>query len=501
MPPEIDNLTETLQRSLGVQQAQHVSIENVAADAIGHLFQQRGDVSRLAALWHDGTHDEVDGWASHADELDAALRTLRSAIERGLVTRRRGRIGAPSAFVPLSPMLVTRQDNRTIFRNAGVNVIAGLWRDVPLKERLKERIAGWERRHPVARVLVPLCPPHTPGPDKTASHLDLAAQRSPPLRTWLETKVLEDWHAWLDATEALSIDEQLEHMVALVGLHLHVAILWRLLPEGTAVKAPVIFANADRQLRVHDRDRASRDVFNWWNDRVHLALRAEAANAIDGLARKDPYYGEKLRQGRWEELSTWSNPTISHSKNASEAWKRTLREMIEQRVSAGTTPTPQEAHEFLVDVLVRTFSRGSSHVVSKMRDYLRSTGTAAGIIGPEALLHRKRYRLGDRALELLVRLHVARPERLIATRREESQSIDAFLDDVFDRYGLLVSAEGETARQALHAMQEDPTWRVLRKRLPSDEAMRVNRADLEQRLEELRLVRRYSDASAVVRVH
>jgi hypothetical protein len=42
VPLELDNLTEALQRHLGLQQAQTADPDNIAADAIARLVGQRG---------------------------------------------------------------------------------------------------------------------------------------------------------------------------------------------------------------------------------------------------------------------------------------------------------------------------------------------------------------------------------------------------------------------------------------------------------------------------
>jgi hypothetical protein len=111
---------------------------------------------------------------------------------------------------------------------------------------------------------------------------------------------------------------------------------------------------------------------------------------------------------------------------------------------------------------------------------------------------RKRYLLSDGALELFARLHAARPAETIRSDHEEPQSVEALLDDLAQRYGIVITAERERARRAIDALSEGDALRVLRKRLPADAAMRENRAEFERRLDELRLLRRYSDASAVV---
>ena len=136
-----------------------------------------------------------------------------------------------------------------------------------------------------------------------------------------------------------------------------------------------------------------------------------------------------------------------------------------------------------------------------MKDYLRNTGRAAGIVGPEGTSRRKRYQLDDRALELLLRLHAARPAATVLSHEDETQSVAAWLDDVAERYGLVITTERERARQCFEtAVASTPAMRALRRHFPSEQTMAINRHFLDQRLDELRFVRRFSDASSVVYV-
>jgi hypothetical protein len=123
------------------------------------------------------------------------------------------------------------------------------------------------------------------------------------------------------------------------------------------------------------------------------------------------------------------------------------------------------------------------------------------MVGPEGKSRRKRYQLDDRALELLLRLHAARLPDTVRSDEDEKQSVAALLDDVADRYGLILTNERERARQRFErAVASTPAMRALRRHFPGEQAMAVNRQFLDQRLDELRLVRRFSDASSIVYV-
>jgi hypothetical protein len=104
-------------------------------------------------------------------------------------------------------------------------------------------------------------------------------------------------------------------------------------------------------------------------------------------------------------------------------------------------------------------------------------------------------------LELLLRLHAARAPDTVLSDEDEKQSVAAWLDDIADRYGLIITIERERARQAFEqAVNATPAMRALRRHFPSEQAMAANRQFLDQRLDELRFVRRFSDASSIVYV-
>lgn len=493
---EIENLTEVMQRHLGIQQAQSLALENVTADAIARLTSTRGDVQRLIELWENPPSVVLD--LDDAPALREPVLRFRAAIEDGFVTRRKGRSSIPVAFVPFSPRMVTRANERTVFRGAGASVLEGLWRDEAVRRGVRALVDTWESGHPVASLLAPLCAPHPIANTRPQSNLRDIIETDAELSRWVDGTVREDWLAWTAAAKPLSIDEQFESMTSLIGLHLHTALLRRLCPRD-ATSSPLVLVSAHREAHLQDCDRSARDVFDWWSDRARAALLDCAAAVIDRAIASDPKERASL-EGDWSALGRWSTHSIVGSKPTTNRWRAALVAEIEQRTTTRAAHSPTAARALLIDVLVQTFLSGTSHVVSKMRDFLRYTGIAAGIIGPTGRFARKRYLLDDRALDLLVRLHVQRPEETVRSSAEEKRSVAALLDDVFDRYGLAIDGRSDAVRSAIARAASHEQLRVLRKHLPGDRALDDNRAAFEARLDELRLVRRYSDASATLHV-
>src|SRR6185295_1892399 len=98
-----ENLTESLQRHLGLQQAQTFTPEDIAADALGRFLETRGDVARLQLLWDSPDKvgpDLVDHW--HAPDHRQVLLALRRVLDASMVVQRR-RDGVPKSFLPFTP--------------------------------------------------------------------------------------------------------------------------------------------------------------------------------------------------------------------------------------------------------------------------------------------------------------------------------------------------------------------------------------------------------------
>jgi hypothetical protein len=478
--PQIENLTETLQRYLGLQQAQSFWPEDLVADAIARLVRRRGDVERVRRLWdRERAHELVEGF--RPDEHREALDRLRRVLDANLVVQRQ-RDGSPKTFRPFLPELVTHQKIGTVFRELGRTVVDVLWRNGEVKNGVETFVRRWRTRHPLALALASLTvgvdePPSQPS--NLAELLQIGGDAA--LQQWVETVVRQDWIAWLRSARDLSVDEQLETMTGLVCLHLHVALLSRLW-AGDA--HPIVFLAVAGQDMDRACARSAYNVYGFWGDRAHQALRRMAGEAVD-RARTAVSGWDSLATTK--ELAAWAAVPIKGP--------RSVNDRFHALVSAAAAEPRGDARDALIDALTQAFLTPSG-VVTKVRDFLRGTGRATGIVGPDAYRARKRYQLEDRALDLLARLHVHRSLDEIASAEEEKRSVDAFLDDIFHRYGFVVTRERGPVREALRGETLRPVLRLL----PGDEAMRRNRALLERRFDDLHLVRRYSDASAVIHV-
>lgn len=480
--PQIENLTELVQKHLGIEQAQTFAPEDIVADAIARLTGRRGDVSRLRRLWDtDTAHEVVADWrpAEHTE----ALAQLRRVLDANLVVQR-DRSGFPKTFRPLVPEMVNADRPSSLYRDLGRAVTEVLWRNPDHREAIRARLTNWRTQHPLALALAPLCSPRDlePAAAAGASRLSrvLSSGEDPGLDAWVDTIVDQDWATWLRASENLSVDEQIESMMAMICLHLHVALLWRLWGRGERAMVFVAVAgDADRACV-----RAAYNMYGFWGDRPYDALRRVAEDALRRAATTPGW--ERLETAH--QLRPWATVQIDRGRSANERFRRNITDITR-------TDEIPDVWAAAVNALVDAFSTPSG-VATKVKDYLRGTGRAVGLIGPDTYRARKRYQMDDRAIALLARLHVHRRLDDVKTREDEKMSVDALLDDVFERYGLVVTREREPIRTAFAA----PAVRAIAARFPTDEAMRRNRHNLERRLDDLRLVRRYSDASAVLHV-
>ncbi|MBV8361936.1 MAG: hypothetical protein JO189_28975 [Deltaproteobacteria bacterium] len=507
MAVAIENLTERLQRHLGIQQAQTISPEDFTADAIARLLGRRGDPSLVAKLWNEDERPTlVAGYRPR--EHEGVLAELVRVLDATLVVQREKGSGRPKTFLPLIPELVWSTRAGQLYREMGRTVTEGLW--LPTERRrngfraeLTRLITSWPEQHPLGRLLKLLCKSVDAPSPESGGNFAAAVSSDKRLARWVEEIVTQDWEAYLVAASHLSADEQLEMMSALIGLHAHVALLYRLIDSDDPEAKPVFFIAATKTPD-DDRacDRAAYSCFSFWRDQAQPAMRRVAHDIIRLAARQNPTLRNSLSIGNFTAPAVWLGQEIREGgkrKRATREFREQFEAALRHAEERGETPTQLLIENLLVDALYAAFDTASGPV-TKVKDYLRNTGRATGIVGPEGTYRRKRYQLDDRALELLLRLHAARGDAVLSDE-DEKQSIAAWLDDVAERYGLILTTERERARKRFElAVSSTASMRALRRHFPSEQAMAANRQFLDQRLDELRVVRRFSDASSVVYV-
>jgi hypothetical protein len=511
MPTELANLTNSLQRHLGLQQAQTFEPRNITADAIARLVGVRADVSNLQKLWsaaNEAGPELVHAWDPQHD-WDCLI-ALRRVLDSSLVITRFRSTGVPKTFLPFSPRLINAKGVGNLYRELGRSVVEGLWARPGLsdvRKQITEQVTQWGGQHPLALLLGALCLEKALDREGDTALLATAIEGNSSLKQWMDTVVTQDWKAWVKASTAMSVDEQLETMTSLIGLHLHVALLRRLGDKSLAGHEPIepfFFTAVEGQEREpiggsasSACTRAAVNFFSFWRDEVNAALRMVARQAIDKALVENHELKRSVEIADWTAVRMWAGIRIEGGRKSDRATNQFHEEFqtnLEDQEKIGAAPTKDNKLKILVDALVLPFGTPSQ----KVKDFLRGTGYVAGIVGPQDDHSRKRYLLDERGLSLLARLHAARSPEEVFTDEEDRTSVEAFLDDIFQRYGMVITNERPRVRQRLDT--GGPTLRSLELRFPTEEAIRRNRALLDQRLDALRLVRRYSDASAVIRV-
>lgn len=499
--PQLENLTESLQRYMGVQQLQPFEPADIVADTFARLTGERGDIERILALW-----DGRSAWPDLVDDWDPArheqpLLALREMLDASLVVQR-AQDGTPKTLLPFSPRFVTSKGVGTVFRDMGRSVVEGLWggpKFKEIRERVREKVAVWPRQHPIAILLEPLCGPAKTGEASGEASLAAVIASDPDLAKWVETKVRQDWLAWLElVNEGLAPDEQLETLTSLLALHLHVATLWRLGddPGGSGRVRPCFFVEVEGHGQDVSCSRAANGTFGFWRERAGAALQIVAARAVDAVCKADAPHRESLKAANWTQPRIWCGAEIQTRRGtqATAHFREEVARRLKEASELHSAPEPDELRKIVVDALADTFG-GQSSPLARLKDFFRKTGARAGIVGPGGK-SRKRYLLSEEGIDLLVRLHAHREEKDIESTEEEKRAVGAFIDDIADRYGIVLTAD----RSSIRELVTKPSLKRLSVHFPSPAAMRRNVDILDRRLDALRLVRRYSDASSIIHV-
>jgi hypothetical protein len=248
--------------------------------------------------------------------------------------------------------------------------------------------------------------------------------------------------------------------------------------------------------------RAAYNCFGFWRDRAEDALFLVARRAIHSLSSQDDKLRAALSASEWRTPTIWAGVGIQgggKSKRAMEEFQKSVRDELHRRSAAGHDPENGEIEELLVRALAAAFTTPSG-VAAKVKDHLRGYGRAAGIVGPDGQRTRKRYQLDERSISLLARLHAHRERDEVNSDEEDKQSVEALLDDLFERYGIIITLERERVRAGVFNERDRRILQPLLRHFPPEEPMRDNRSRFDRRLDELRFVRRYSDASAIVHI-
>ncbi len=135
-----------------------------------------------------------------------------------------------------------------------------------------------------------------------------------------------------------------------------------------------------------------------------------------------------------------------------------------------------------------------SRVLHKVFECVRSVGDGAGFIGPKGTHQKKRFMLRADLLETLSVLHCSHVRKRLI-EGDDPLSVGTMLETWFGRYGIVVDAARPEVVEAIERGRLDTR---LVSHLPDAALSSDNVRELEDRLVELRLARRFSDASVTL---
>lgn len=184
-----------------------------------------------------------------------------------------------------------------------------------------------------------------------------------------------------------------------------------------------------------------------------------ARDIIRHAAEQDATLRDSLSAGNWTAPQVWLGQDIREGgqrKRATHEFRDAFEVGLRNAQMRGGAPNATVLEDLLVEALYAAFDTASGPA-AKVKDYLRNTGRACGMVGPEGKSRRKRYQLDDGAIELLLRLHAARLPDTVRSDEDEKQSVAAWLDDVSDRQ----DSEG-TATRLGEEPRHHPIGRIAR---------------------------------------
>jgi hypothetical protein len=226
----------------------------------------------------------------------------------------------------------------------------------------------------------------------------------------------------------------------------------------------------------------SSDSGSW--DRLFAEIEAASSEERDDFIAK-----------RSESVANWVFPEdrrrrSRHNAELSDTFAAEIRQLYAKPEQTRGVEDQQRA---LADAMLAVFA-SRSRVLYKMFESVRSFGDGGGLIGPKGSYRKKRFLLRADLLETLAVVHCARAG-VGAVISDDPLSAGEMLRAWFERYGLVVDAARPEVVDAVDKGQLDP--RIV-SYLPDAALSADNVREFEDRLVELRLARRFSDASVTL---
>lgn len=505
---------ETLKRFYDAEYLYNVLPLDVVGDTLGVLYGRRRNLKPLRQLYREP--DAV--WRrmfprSVESLLASGVRDL--VYQRVAVSRTRKR--EPITLAPLSLDCIGDSQGDKPVANAyrAIGGLASRFFTEAARQKLIEHLERWSRQ-PLARLTEAVLrhadsyagakatktqgSPRAPMPEPAAGATQLTIARED-----LERLV----YAWDDAP--FGPEQQLDQLRALicfhVALHMFHTAAQPLLHREESARTRLALVCDAAQVVGSPMARVAYQCLVFWMGRLREAnleichrsaasLRAADTAAWDRIFAEiqaaAPDQRDDVVARRAESVADWVFPEDrrKRSRQNAELAELLAAEILQLYARAAQPPSGGDQQRALAEATLDVFA-SKSRVLHKVFDCVRSVGDGAGLIGPKGTHQKKRFLLRADLLETLCVVHCARvgAGKVVS---DDPLSAGTMLRTWFERYGIVIDASRPEVIEAVDKGQLDPRLVAF---LPDAALSADNVRELEDRLVELRLARRFSDAS------
>lgn len=506
------SVPDTLKDFYGLDYLYNVLPLDVVGDTFGAVFGRRRLLKALRQLYQSDTADDWRRLVPAGAASDVAFALQRLVRER--VTVSQSRQGEPITLAPLSRDLIAEPQRDKPVANAyrAIGNFGAKLFTPEARRLLAERVSRWEEQ-PLARLAVAIvdyADRWSAGPtgksDAASTAAPVPPSDDPHLRTAQEDieRLLAAW-----SKAPFGPEQQLDQLRTLLCFHITLHL----------------FATAGQRLEHRPNDEGFRPFFI-----------CDAAQAVGSSIARPAYHSLVLWMGRLREgnheicwrsarslradmQGLWRQAFEELGRHRGPGWDAAVGDtalvLLNRLTAGGRKPTKKQITDFpdalhgevtplyqagdptdeqLESALARAMLMlygGRSRTLDKVFDCIRAVGDGAGFIGPKGTHQRKRFLLRADLLEVLAVVHLERSARG-EVKSDEPSSVDALLTAWFHRYGIVVDAARPEVVTAVDGGRLDQR---LMATIPDASLSAENHHELEDRLIELRLARRYSDAS------
>ena len=505
---------DALRQFYGAEYLYSVLPLDVVGDTLGVLYGKRRSLKSLRNLFH-----EPDGvWRQmfRGNVEPAVAGGVRDLIyQRVAVSRTRRK--EPITLAPLSLDCIGEGQGDKAVANAyrAIGGLASRFFTEAAAQKLMEHTGRWSQQ-PLARLT-----------EAVVRHADTYAggkaartteSSKPPIREAItddprfliaRDDVEHLVNAWDDAP--FGPEQQLDQLRTIVGFHLAVYIFGTAAQpllhrqERTATRLALVCDAA--QAVGSPMARVAAQSLAFWMGRLREANLEICYRSAASLRSSDSQHWDRIFQEietappdkrddfiakRSESVAGWVFPEDRRKRSRHNTELADLLADEIRKLYARPDDRPDADHQqrALAHAMVDVFAT-RSRVIHRVFESVRSFGDGAGLIGPKGTHRKKRFLLRADLLETLAFVHCA---RAVAGKIASDDPLSAgeMLRTWFDRYGIVVDAARPEVVDAVDKGQFDAR---LVPYLPDAALSADNVRELEDRLVELRLARRFSDAS------